>query len=159
MAIFILLFLIFFNFQLLQAETRSHGIFRKRPQAEEVAHQAEIPVTDILEQFSNPQFEELKEKERRLRNEITDLVNGLVLQSSDVLDQKTEAIKRALEQEKERVRNQLRTVQSKIKSQITEKMKRLGFQSTGMGTTTFIKGNRKIHIRFAEGQFEIQTFD
>lgn len=159
MAILIFLFLIFYNFQILTAEIRSHGIFRKRPQAEEVTQETDIPFADILEQFSNPQFEELKEKERRLRNEITDLVNGLVLQSSNVLDQKTEAIKRALEQEKEQVRNQLQAVQGKIKSQITEKMKRLGFQSIGMGTTTFVKGNRKIHIRFADGDFEIRTFD
>lgn len=159
MAIFIFVFFFIFDSHIVQAETRGHGLFRRRPQAEEKEPLTETNFNEILKQFSKPDFALLKKQEMQLRNEINDLVNGLVLQNSDVIDQKTTAIKRALEQEKEQVRERLKRIQSKIKNQITEKMTQLGFQSSGMGTTTFVKGDQKIHIRFTNGQFEIRHLD
>jgi hypothetical protein len=159
MAIFIFAFFFFFDSQLLEAETRSHGLFRRRPQVEDKNVETETSFKKILEQFSHPDFDLLKKEELQLRNEINDLVNGLVLQNSDVIDQKTTAIKRALEKEKEQVRERLKRIQTKIRIQIAEKMKNLGFQSNGLGTTTFVKGDQKIHIRFAEGKFEIRSLE
>jgi len=112
-----------------------------------------------MERFSNFKFDDLKKEEAVLRNELTDLVNGLMIQSAGVIDQKTEAIKRALEYEKEIVREKLKKVQLRIQKQITETMNELGFQSTGMGKTTFVKGNQKIHIRFLDGKLEITPLD
>lgn len=153
----ILFFLILFCTTLLQANEKEHGRFRRRPVAEKKTELS--PVDLIMERFSDLKFDDLKNREAALRNELTDLVNGLVIQSSGVLEQKTEAIKRALEQEKESVREKLKIVQSRIQKQITEMMNELGFQATGMGNTTFVKGNQKIHIRFLDGKLEITPFE
>jgi len=157
MKIGILLSLILFCTQLSDAKEKNHGWFRRRPVAEKNTEPS--LVDGIMERFSNFKFDDLKKEEAVLRNELTDLVNGLMIQSAGVIDQKTEAIKRALEYEKEIVREKLKKVQLRIQKQITETMNELGFQSTGMGKTTFVKGNQKIHIRFLDGKLEITPLD
>lgn len=159
MAILIFLFSLLLSHPTSWAEVRSHKLFRKRPVVEDTSKPSETQFDKIISRFSTSRFETLRREELRYQNELTDLVNGLVLENGGSIEHKTEAIKRALEQEKIVVRQKLKTVQEKIKNYIIESMNELGWRSSGMGTTLFIKGSEKIHIRFSHGEFEIQSLD
>jgi len=101
-------------------------------------------------------FDFLKEREAQLSKDLRAFVNLWVTYDAQTNFEKRPEVEKKLLEGREETRAQLKKIQDKIRAQIEKVMKQLGFTPRFPGSSTYLKENLRVKVRYQEGEIQIE---
>lgn len=134
-----------------------------RTTSEKMTHLSPETILNGLKQLSTDprldpkeHFDFLKEREAQLSKDLRAFVNLWVSYDAQTDFEKRPEVEKKLLEGREETRTQLKKVQNQIHKQIEKVMRQLGFAPRFPGSSTYLKENFRVKVRYQEGEIQIE---